>query len=114
MSGCVILFSTYFYVIYKPGKFIPAIAWRIDNDNELDRKEKANGNSNLTSINLKGLISISGFSDPIHQIDYGDFYYNMGFIDNLQLQYMQSQEVLAKVYMRNKQFYEAYLVIKFF
>lgn len=67
--------------------------------------------SNLSSINLKGVISMSGFSDPLHQIDYGEFYYNLGFIDSLQLKFFQSQESMAKSYIRNKNFYEAYEVL---
>lgn len=53
---------------------------------------------------------MSGFSDPIHQIDYGDFYYEMGLIDSLQLKYFQSQESLAKSFIKSKNFYEAYEV----
>jgi hypothetical protein len=32
-------------------------------------------------VNLRGLFVNSGFFDPISQIDYGEFYYNMGLID---------------------------------
>ncbi|ODM91897.1 Venom serine carboxypeptidase [Orchesella cincta] len=90
------------------GKFLPVIAWRIDNDNQLD---KVSGDVTLKPINLKGIISMSGFSDPLHQIDYGEFYYNMGFIDKPQLKYFKAQESLAKAYIRSKNVVEAYKII---
>ncbi|CAL8122438.1 unnamed protein product [Orchesella dallaii] len=90
------------------GKFLPVIATRIDNDNQLD---KISGDSSLRTINLKGIISISGFSDPLHQIDYGEFYFNMGFIDEMQLKYFKDQESLAKAFIKSKNPVEAYKII---
>lgn len=91
----------------RSGKFLPTIAWRIDNENQLDA---LSGDPNLASINLRGIISISGFSDPIHQIDYGEFYYNMGLIDGEQVKHFHTKETLGKSYIRSRKFYEAYQV----
>lgn len=75
------------------------------NDNQLDEM-----NGKAASINLKGFISMSGFSDPLHQVDYGEFYFNLGFIDSLQLKYFQAQEAIGKSNIRTRHYYQAYEV----
>lgn len=58
------------------GKYVPAIGYAIYQDSlrkTVDpRKPK---------INLKGLGIGNGFSDPIHQLNYGDYLYQIGLVD---------------------------------
>ncbi|KAJ8977292.1 hypothetical protein NQ317_007431 [Molorchus minor] len=53
------------------GKYIPAIGYTILKEN-LKAENK---------INLQGLAIGNGFSDPIHQIDYSDYLYQLGILD---------------------------------
>ncbi|XP_075983874.1 venom serine carboxypeptidase-like [Anticarsia gemmatalis] len=57
------------------GKYIPSLAMRIHQEND-NRKQK---------INLKGLAMGNAYCDPIHQLDYGNYLYQHGLIDDLQL-----------------------------
>ena len=53
------------------GKYVPAITNKINLENPTaDRK-----------INLKGMAIGDGFVDPINQVDYGEFLYNVGLVD---------------------------------
>lgn len=53
------------------GKYVPAISHTI---------HKRNGGAKL-KINLQGLAIGNGFSDPLHQLEYGDYLYQLGLID---------------------------------
>lgn len=58
------------------GKYAPAIGYAIYQDNKrvaVDPKKP--------KINLKGLIIESGWTDPINQINYADYFYQLGLID---------------------------------
>ncbi|XP_031635891.1 venom serine carboxypeptidase-like [Contarinia nasturtii] len=69
------------------GKYVPAIAYAIYQDS------KRQDNDPLKpKINLKGLAIGNGFTDPIHQFNYGDHLYHLGLIDsNGHEQFMQYQ-----------------------
>lgn len=56
------------------GKYVPAIGHAILKDSQL--------NDGKPKINLKGLTIGNGLSDPIHQLDYGDYLYQLGLIDS--------------------------------
>lgn len=65
------------------GKYIPAIAYTIYKNNpEADLK-----------INLQGIAIGNGWSDPINQIAaYGDYLFELGFIDDISLEYFKQQQ----------------------
>ena len=52
-----------------PGKYVPAISYKIHKMNQ----DPAN-----VRINLKGLAIGDGLTDPIHQMNYGDFLFQTG------------------------------------
>uniref|UniRef100_A0A1B0FQK7 Carboxypeptidase n=1 Tax=Glossina morsitans morsitans TaxID=37546 RepID=A0A1B0FQK7_GLOMM len=55
------------------GKYVPALAYHIHKvQNSIDTR---------TIIPLKGLAIGNGLSDPIHQLQYGDYLYQLGLID---------------------------------
>jgi carboxypeptidase C (cathepsin A) len=82
-----------FYIISGSygGKIVPSIAHQIHKHN----KRKCRRDP-YPRINLKGFLLASGFTDPISQIDYGDFYYSYGIIDASQRDYFRERESLAK------------------
>lgn len=53
------------------GKYVPAVAYTI---------HKSNPSSKL-KINLQGIALGNGFTDPINQLDYSDYLYQLGLID---------------------------------
>jgi len=55
------------------GKYAPAIAYAI--------YQKRNSGDFEDRINLKGIAIGNGVTDPVHQILFGDYYYQLGFID---------------------------------
>lgn len=54
------------------GKYVPAISYAI---------HEGNKNADL-KINLKGFGIGNGFSDPVHQLSYGPYLYQLGLIDS--------------------------------
>ncbi|XP_062549800.1 vitellogenic carboxypeptidase-like [Armigeres subalbatus] len=53
------------------GKYVPAIGYTIHKNNP----------SAKIKINLQGLAIGNGYSDPLNQLDYGDYLYQLGLID---------------------------------
>lgn len=69
------------------GKFVAALAYAIHQHNEREIS-----NANAKKINLKGLAIGNGWIDPVHQLNYADYLYQLGFIDsNGHSQFIQSQ-----------------------
>lgn len=65
---------------------MPAVGYAI----LLDSRQ--NTESERPKINLKGLAIGNGLSDPVHQLNYGDYLYQLGLIDtNGHEQFVQSQ-----------------------
>ncbi|XP_049879513.1 venom serine carboxypeptidase-like [Pectinophora gossypiella] len=60
------------------GKYIPSLAMEIHRQNN-----KATQNSE--KINLKGLAMGNAYCDPVNQMDYGHYLYQLGLIDSKQL-----------------------------
>lgn len=54
------------------GKYVPALAYRIHQENSKSPK---------LHINMKGVAIGNGLSDPIHQLKYSDYLYQLGLID---------------------------------
>jgi vitellogenic carboxypeptidase-like protein len=69
------LFKNRFYVTGESyaGKYVPAIAYTI--------YSKKSSSDPADRINLRGIAIGNGVTDPVHQINFGDYYYNLGFID---------------------------------
>lgn len=59
------------------GKYVPAIGHAIF----LDSK-RVTEDPSKPKINLKGLAIGNGLSDPVHQLNYGDYLYQLGLIDS--------------------------------
>ncbi|KAM7362977.1 venom serine carboxypeptidase [Cochliomyia hominivorax] len=56
------------------GKYVPALAYHIHKvQNSVDTR---------VTIPLKGMAIGNGLSDPIHQLNYGDYLYQLGLIDD--------------------------------
>ncbi|KAL1497429.1 hypothetical protein ABEB36_008404 [Hypothenemus hampei] len=79
------------------GKYVPAIAYTIHNKNP-----KA-----IIKINLQGLLIGNGYSDPINQINYGDYLYQLGLIDFSALEHLHKLESLTKEAIIFRQFASA-------
>lgn len=58
------------------GKYVPAISYAILQDS------RQTTDTERPKINLKGLAIGNGLSDPVHQMDYGDYLYQLGLIDS--------------------------------
>uniref|UniRef100_A0A1B0CQ02 Carboxypeptidase n=1 Tax=Lutzomyia longipalpis TaxID=7200 RepID=A0A1B0CQ02_LUTLO len=56
------------------GKYIPAAAFQIHQKNQEVLAEEE-------VINLRGMAIGNGFTDPLHQLNYGDYLYQIGLID---------------------------------
>jgi vitellogenic carboxypeptidase-like protein len=74
------------------GKYVPAVSYTIHEENK--RKE------NNPKINLQGLAIGNGFCDPLHQIKYGDYLFQLGLID------LNSQTVFHEYEQKGKEFIE--------
>jgi len=94
------LHTTLHYI--PTGIFAPAIAHQIHTAN------RAGG----FHINLKGLLVESGWSDPIAQVDYGNFLYHIGFFDEEDRDYAIQQSEIIKTGIVEEKYDEAYLVIE--
>uniref|UniRef100_A0A6P7H2Q0 Carboxypeptidase n=1 Tax=Diabrotica virgifera virgifera TaxID=50390 RepID=A0A6P7H2Q0_DIAVI len=79
------------------GKYVPAISYTI---------HKNNPDANL-KINLKGLAIGNGLINPEFQLNYGDYLYQLGFVDVNGQQVFKQAEQEAVKYIQNKQFDKA-------
>nr|AAY27740.1 salivary/fat body serine carboxypeptidase [Sitodiplosis mosellana] len=59
------------------GKYVPAAGYAIYQDSK-----RVCSDPRKPKINLKGLAIGNGFSDPIHQLNYADYLYQLGLIDS--------------------------------
>lgn len=74
------------------GKYVPAVAYRIHTENP----------SATLKINLKGVAMGNGLSDPIHQLQYGNYLYELGFIDtNTRTKFQQIESETIKNIQNN-------------
>ncbi|XP_030744982.1 venom serine carboxypeptidase-like isoform X2 [Sitophilus oryzae] len=79
------------------GKYIPAVAYTI---------YKNNPNAKL-KINLKGLAIGNGFCDPINQLEYGEYLYQLGLYDDITRDQVKTLEQQGIKLIQNKQYEEA-------
>lgn len=82
------------------GKYVPALTYTI---------HKKNPTAEL-KINLKGMAIGDGLCDPVTMTDYGDFLYNIGLIDEINLQYFKQQSELAITLINQQQWHKAFEV----
>ena len=66
-----------------------------------------NGKSGNMHIPLKGLAIGDGLSDPIHQMDYGDFLFQTGFVDENDRDTLQNMSQLTKNYIKTQSWEKA-------
>ena len=69
---------------------------------------------NIHSIYLKGLAIGDGLCDPPHQLDYGDFLYQVGLLDESDRNLVELRGEMAKIAMKNEQWHLASNVRRFF
>jgi len=82
------------YLIFKKilGKYAMSIAYKI---------HKANQELPAVRMNLRGLILGAPFLDPVSMIDFGEFMYNIGLIDengkaHFDQKYADSKDLISK------------------
>ncbi|RWS03730.1 putative serine carboxypeptidase CPVL-like protein, partial [Dinothrombium tinctorium] len=76
------------------GKYVPAIAYKIHTER----------NANLS---LKGIAIGDGLCDPVTMFDYGDFLYQTGHIDELQLHHFRVEQGKAVQYINEGRYLKA-------
>jgi len=81
------------------GKYVPAISYKIHQMNSQP--------DNVMSMPLKGLAIGDGLCDPLHQMDYGDFLYQVGLLDNADKSEVDKLADLAKISMELEQWHQA-------
>lgn len=82
------------------GKYVPAISYAIHKNNEKAKLK----------INLKGLAIGNGLCDPINQLKYGEYLYQIGLIDLNSMKLVQNYEDQGKQLIKDKKFKEAALL----
>lgn len=80
------------------GKYVPAVAHTI---------HKKNGGAKL-KINLKGVAIGNGLSDPLHQLEYGDYLYQLGLIDTIGQATFHEYEEKGRDFIKKKDFGSAF------
>ncbi|CAF4219433.1 unnamed protein product [Rotaria sp. Silwood2] len=82
------------------GKYVPAIVYKIHRENPQAKLK----------INLKGMAIGDGLVDPYNQGDYGPAMYQMGLIDQRQLEYINLLTSLAREAIWEGQYRQAYSI----
>lgn len=84
-----------------PGKYIPAIAHKIHTEDKKEPKIR---------INMKGMAIGDGFSDPINMLNYGNYLYNVGLIDEKERQHFHREEKAVRDAIRKEDWTGAFEV----
>ena len=84
---------------------MPAISYRIHKMNSFGY-EGSDGDLGMR-MPLKGLAIGDGLCDPRHQLDYGDFLYQVGLLDEADRDLVQERTELAKLAMELQQWHQA-------
>ena len=88
------------FIFWSIGKYVPAISYKI---HQMNSQPDSSG----MSIPLKGLAIGDGLCDPLHQMDYGDFLYQIGLLDNVDKLEVDKHADLAKISMELEQWHQA-------
>lgn len=83
------------------GKFVPATAFAIH-----EAKDSLRAN-----INLKGIAYGNGFTDPVIQLDISNHIYQLGLFDRQQAAYFNQKYNVAKNYINDGRYTDAFFVI---
>lgn len=83
-----------------PGKYLPALGHAI-----YAKKNSADANDR---INLQGIAIGNGVTDPVHQILFGDYFYQLGFIDQNALAIFEQYQNAAINYIAQGNYYAAF------
>ena len=65
------------------GKYVPALGYTI---------HQKNGNSSNPWVKLAGMAIGNGYSDPVNQLNYGEYLYQLGLIDGNALERFEQDE----------------------
>jgi vitellogenic carboxypeptidase-like protein len=82
------------------GKYVPAISHTIHKQNQVSK----------TKINLQGLAIGNGLCDPLHQLKYGDYLYQLGLIDLNGLNGFHEWEKKGKTFIEKGDYENAFKV----
>ncbi|XP_062128401.1 venom serine carboxypeptidase-like [Drosophila sulfurigaster albostrigata] len=85
------------------GKYVPALAYHIH------RAQKSRGFMGI-HIPLRGMAIGNGLSDPVNQLKYGDYLYQLGLIDDNGLAGFHAVEAAAEECIRNKDMVGAFKI----
>ena len=85
--------------LFQSGKYVPAISYKIHQMNSMPDTEM--------KMPLKGLAIGDGLCDPLHQMDYGDFLYQVGLLDESDRNEVDKHADLAKISMELEQWHQA-------
>lgn len=80
------------------GKYVPALAYTIHMKNPVAG----------IKINLQGVAIGNGLSDPVHQLLYGKYLYQIGLIDSNQVKVFEKYEKQIAAYINNGQWERAF------
>mgnify|MGYP002715439822 FL=1 len=80
------------------GKYVPSIAYKIHSE------------GSNSGLNLKGIAIGDGLCDPESMLDYGDFLFQIGLIDEKQLALFKEQQQLTLSKIKSKSYLEAFKV----
>ena len=80
---------------------MPAISYKIHTENQ---------KSPQIQINFKGMAIGDGFSDPVNMLNYGDYLYNIGLLDENEKLYFEQEEDKARNFIQQKQWTNAFEV----
>jgi len=82
------------------GKYVPAISYTIHTKNKNAPADK--------KINLSGLTIGNGLCDPMHQLKYGDYLFQLGLIDSHGLKSFHEYEKKGVDFIKKKDFQSAF------
>lgn len=95
--------SLYIFGESYGGKYVPALGYVIytnrNSANPIDR------------INLKGVAIGNGIIDPINQLDYGDYLYQLGFIDKNALATFYQYQDAATAYIQQGDYFDGLIAM---
>lgn len=91
-----------FYVVGESyaGKYVPAVCHTIHNRNKNETQK----------INLQGFAIGNGLSDPLNQLFYSDYVYQLGLVDRNGRDQIAALEEKGKQYIKAQKWMEAYQV----
>lgn len=84
------------------GKYVPAFGFAIDQKNEGTDKEFV--------MNLQGMAIGNAWSDPLHQVQLGNYMYELGLIDSKTLIIFHDYETLGIKYIQEEDYLGAFML----